>query len=124
MKAYDDARTAFLECKKMVGKSDIPTTEMRDKYRIKLAKQMSVFNVKKGVTNDMKYLAGSPLTQLTSNEKCLFDNDVQLKQDAMCEDVIFCERPLAIVLQVGTLNIPLKLFYSLVRNLIDNTNIK
>ena len=114
MKAYDDARTAFLECKKMVGKSDIPTTEMRDKYRIKLAKQMSVFNVKKGVTNDMKYLAGSPLTQLTSNEKCLFDNDVQLKQDAMVEDVIFCERPLAIVLQVGTLNIPLKSFYSLI----------
>ena len=73
----------------MVGKSDIPTTEMRDKYRIKLAKQMSVFNVKKGVTNDMKYLAGSPLTQLTSNAKCLFDNDVQLKQDASCEDVIF-----------------------------------
>ena len=84
----------------MIGKSDMPTQEMRDKYRLKLAKQMSVFNVKKGVTNDEAVLAGSPLTQLTSNEKCLFDDGNNLKDDITCEDIVLCERPFAIVLQV------------------------
>lgn len=84
----------------MVGKSDMPNQEMRDKYRRKLAKQMSVFNVKKGVSNDQVYLAGSPLTQLTSEQKCLFDDGINLKDDVSCEDVILCEVPFAIVLQV------------------------
>ena len=84
----------------MIGKSDMPTQAMRDKYRLKLAKQMSVFNVKKGVANDEAHLAGSPLTQLTSDQKCLFDDGINLKDDVTCEDVILCERPFAIVLQV------------------------
>ena len=84
----------------MVGKSDMPSQEMRDKYRLKLAKQMSVFNVKKGVTNDEAHLAGSPLSQLTANEKCLFDDGIKLKDDITTEDIVLCERPFAIVLQV------------------------
>lgn len=100
VRRFADARKAFLKCQDMVGKSDIPTTEMRDKYRRKLAKQMSVFNVKKGVTNDEAHLAGSPLTKLTSKQKCLFDNEINLKTDVTCEEVVLCERPFALVLQV------------------------
>ena len=84
----------------MIGKSDMKTQEMRDKYRIRLAKQMSVFNVKKGVPNDVEHMAGSPLTKLTKEEKRSFGNDVCLKEDVKCEDVILCERPFAAVLQV------------------------
>jgi len=99
LKRYADSRSTFLKCKDMVGKSDMPTQEMRDKYRLKLAKQMSVFNVKKGVTNDEAHLAGSPLSQLTANEKCLFDDGIKLKDDITTEDIVLCERPFAIVLQ-------------------------
>ena len=84
----------------MIGKSDMKTQEMRDKYRIRLAKQMSVFNVKKGVPNDVEHMAGSPLTKLTKKEKRSFGDDVCLKEEVKCEDVILCERPFAAVLQV------------------------
>ena len=84
----------------MIGKSDMKTTEMRDKYRIRLAKQMSVFNVKKGVPNDEEHMAGSPLTKLTKKEKRAFGDDVCLKRDVNCEDVVLCEKPFAAVLQV------------------------
>ena len=83
----------------MVGKSDMPP-KMRDKFRISLAKQMSVFNVKKGVGNDEAHLAGSPLTQLTSQENDLMDKNAHLKNDVKCEEIVLCERPFAIVLQV------------------------
>ena len=100
IRQFEDAKKEFDKCKDMVGKSDMPTTEMRDKYRIRLAKQMSVFNVKKGVPNDEDYMAGSPLTKLTKKEKRFFDNDICLKEDVKCEDVILCEKPFAAVLQV------------------------
>ena len=83
----------------MIGKSDMPT-QMREKFRISIAKQMSVFNVKKGVSNDEDHLAGSPLTQLTSKEKFLIDKDIHLKNEVQCEEIILCERPFAVVLHV------------------------
>ena len=107
IRRFDDARLEFAKCKDMIGKSDMPTQEMRDKYRIRLAKQMSVFNVKKGIPNDEEHMAGSKLTKLTKKEKRLFGNDVCLKEDVKCEDVVLCEKPFAAVLQV------LKYMYSL-----------
>ena len=100
IRRFDDARLEFAKCKDMIGKSDMPTQEMRDKYRIRLAKQMSVFNVKKGIPNDEDHMAGSKLTKLTKKEKRLFGNDVCLKEDVKCEDVVLCEKPFAAVFQV------------------------
>ena len=84
----------------MIGKSDMPT-QMRDKWRIKTAKQMSVFNTKKGIDNDEEVLLGSPLTQLTSEEKCLMDENSHTSQDIKYEEIIISERPFAAVLQVS-----------------------
>ena len=76
-------------------------TQMRDKWRIKTAKQMSVFNTKKGIDNDEEVLLGSPLTQLTSEEKYLMDENSHTTQDIKYEEIIISERPFAAVLQVN-----------------------
>ena len=80
----------------MIGKSDMPTA-MRDKWRARMKKQMSVFGVVKEVRNTEDDV--SPLSKLTKDpvDKMQTGSTV-LEEEVKAEDVVFCEKPLAIVL--------------------------
>merc|ERR1712038_689697 len=73
-------------------------TPMREKWRIKMAKQMSVFGVVKQVQN--RDSDQSPLSALTKEPVDKMEaGSAVLTEDVLAEDLVFCEKPLAIVLK-------------------------
>lgn len=102
-KQYVDSRAIFNKCRDMIGKSEMPTKQ-REQWRIKLAKQMSVFNVSKELKNIP--LPERPWTQQADKNPCLLEVDQQKKQvvagtDVNFEEILMTEQPFAAVLLTG-----------------------
>jgi hypothetical protein len=98
---YFESRASFQKCRDFIGKSDMKTAE-RERWRIKLAKQMSVFNsAKKGVVNNP--LPPRPWSQVIENGCNHIEIDDEAKNikaqtDIKVEQLIFSEKALAAVL--------------------------
>jgi len=90
----------YILCKDFIGKSEMTTAE-REKWRLKMAKQMSVFNsAKKGVAN--QDLPARPWAQQTENESRLEINAaekaVKATKDINVEEIVHTEVPFAAVI--------------------------
>lgn len=99
LRRYADSREAFKKCENWIGKSEM-NQAMRDKWRARLKKQMSVFSTVKEVRNRDDDV--SPLSKLTVDnvDKMSPGGGVEIEDEVgvEAEEVIFCERPLAMVL--------------------------
>ena len=102
-KQYKAAKVVFDKCSDFIGKSEMKTQE-RERWRIKMAKQKSVFNsAKKGVEDQT--LPPRPWTQAAENAEkepplVLDENTKSLKiaKDANIEEILYAEKPFASVL--------------------------
>jgi len=97
-KQYNDAKNSFDECKNYIGKSDMKQNE-RDRWRIKMAKQMSVFNsAKKGYENQQ--FPERPWTQQVEKDSVveIHENNLKTTKEINVEEILHTETPFAAVL--------------------------
>lgn len=102
-KQFKDSQKVFNLCCDFIGKSDMKTQE-RERWRIKMAKQKSVFNsAKKGVHNQP--LPERPWAQQAEKEPCLAldEKDVKTTKDVNVEEIVHTEIPFASVILDGKL---------------------
>lgn len=102
-KQYKESKAAFDKCSDFIGKSDMKTQE-RERWRIKMAKQKSVFNsAKKGIHN--QELPARPWAQQAGNESSLVFHEkeklVKANKDVNIEEIVHTEKPLACVILDG-----------------------
>jgi len=97
-KQYLDAKNSFDQCKDYIGKSDMKQNE-RDRWRIKMAKQASVFNsAKKGYTNEK--FPERPWTQQLEKDSVveIKENNLKTTKEINVEEILHSETPFAAVL--------------------------
>ena len=125
-KQYLDAKNSFDQCKDYIGKSDMKQNE-RDRWRIKMAKQASVFNsAKKGRYNNFKSFTNQKFWNIFSkilgytNEKFperpwtqqlekdsvveIKENNLKTTKEINVEEILHSETPFAAVLMDGKKN--------------------
>lgn len=102
LKKFADSKKAFAKCVDTIGKSDMPT-KMRDQWRVRMKKQMSVFGTVRNVVNDDSK-AFSPLAKLVARNPENDGTTIRLDKRTVttmlpvkAEDVVFREDPFAIV---------------------------
>ncbi|XP_023324875.1 SET and MYND domain-containing protein 4 [Eurytemora carolleeae] len=112
MKQYLEAREALEVSLKNIGRSDIKKEKDRDNYRMRVRKQMTVFNVTKTLYNtelnersDSVLAAGKPEDRgLTSKLKICQDGartKLQAEEDVLQEDVVLALDPYVAVVNVS-----------------------
>ena len=105
-KQFIASKAAFQKCSDFIGKSEMQTQE-RERWRLKMAKQKSVFNsAKKGLADNI--MPPRPWTQAAENAENetkldLDENSKSLKliKNANVEEILYSEKPLASVVLEG-----------------------
>ncbi len=102
-KQYKDSKASFDKCSEFIGKSDMPTPE-RERWRIKMAKQKSVFNsAKNGIEN--QDLPARPWAQAVGNSSGLNLDEkakqVKATRDVNVEEIVYTESAVASVVADG-----------------------
>jgi len=112
MKQYLLAREALEMSLKNIGRSDIKKEKDRDNYRMRVRKQMTVFNVTKELYNVDVYTRhpsvladGQPEDRGLCDKVCVAEEggkrQLVAKQDIKCEDVLLAVDPYVAVVNVS-----------------------
>merc|ERR1711963_432163 len=98
-KLFKDSKATFQLCKDFIGKSDMKTQE-RERWRIKMAKQFSVFNSAKGGVEN-KAFPPRPWSQQVEDASKLEIRDkvTKVTKDVNIEEIVHHETPFAAAIE-------------------------